>query len=330
MRVRPVLAGLVTVASVAAGVAVLPSAASAADVGAPCVRQQLRLPAGSWQTMTLNAADPSGRFQVSYADDTSFRGHLIRWDNGVPTDLGTPPGSPADVNEQGDIVGTFGLSEEPYTVTAWRYSGGRVTMLPGLPDSVDTVANAIAPDGTVAGWVRFADGQTTAVTWAPDNTVRVLPGSGGSRAIDIDADGTVIGDLGDTPVRWAPGAEPEILPPYHPGPGTSWELKAISAGTAVGQEYRDTDTGPDTQILAWAPGAAAPVALGHGHPNAIGSRGSIAYERDYENEQWLRKDGVDHALPFGSSPYSVADVVAVTDDDIVYGSLYSAPVRWVC
>jgi uncharacterized membrane protein len=325
MRVRPGLAGLMTVASVASVVATVPTAASAAEVTAPCVREQLRLPAGSWQTFGLSDADPSGRFQIAYATDTSWRAHLIRWDNGVPADLGTPPGSLEEINQQGDIVGNADSVDGTYRSTAWRYSGGRLTTLPGLPDSVETVARAIAPDGTVAGWARSADQQTTAVTWAPDNTVRALPGPGGSQAIDIDADGTVIGYLAGAPVRWAPGAEAEILPRYESGPSTSLELTAISAGTVIGTER----TGPDARIVEWAP-AAAPVSLGTGAAYAINARGSIAYEREYENELWLRQNGVDRSLPFGPSPYSIADIVALTDDDIVYGLHYSAPVRWLC
>jgi hypothetical protein len=306
-------------------VATLPAAASAAEVTAPCVRENLRLPAGSWQTFGLSDADPSGRFQIAYGTDTSWRAHLIRWDNGVPADLGTPLGSLEEINQQGDIVGNTESEDGLYRYTAWRYSGGQLTTLPGLPDSVDTVARAIAPDGTVAGWVRSADKQTTAVTWAPDNTVRALPGSGASQAIDIDANGTVIGYLASAPVRWAPGAEAEILPAFESGPDTYWELTAISAGTVIGTETNGTDT----QIVMWAPGA-APVSLGQGAAHAVNARGSIAYERVYENELWLRQDGVDRSLPFGPSPYSIADIAALTDDDIVYGLHYSTPVRWIC
>jgi uncharacterized membrane protein len=328
MRARRGLAGLVAAASVVAGGAALPSAAVAggvAEVGAPCVREMLPIPAGSWQRITVVDAEPGGRFQIGYGTDTSWRGHLVRWDNGVPADLGTPPGSLAEVNAQGTVVGTTTSEVAPYHSTAWRYADGQVTTLPGLPGSVQSIAEAIAPDGTVAGYVRAADGQRTAVTWAPDNTVQALPGTGESRAVDIDADGTVIGYLGEAPVRWAPGGQAEILPAYAPGPGTSWRLTGITGGRVLGEEQ-----GPDdVRVVVWAPGA-APVSLGRGAAHAVNAAGSVAYERIYENEQWLRQGGVDRALPFGPSPYSVADVVAVTSDDTVYGTHYSTPVRWVC
>jgi hypothetical protein len=313
-----------TVTSAVAGVAILPAAASAAASTAPCVREDLRLPAGSWQTFGPAIADPSGRFQISYGTDTSWHSHLVRWDNGVPTDLGTPPGALEDVNQQGDIAGNT-FDDETYRSTAWRLSGGQLTPLPGLPGSVATVAEAIAPDGTVAGWVGSADDQRTAVTWAPDNTVRVLPSSGRSWAIDIDADGDVVGYVDNAPVRWAPGAEAEVLPAYAPGPDASWELAAISAGTVIGTEYH----GNNSQILVWAPGA-APVSLGTGAPLAINARGSIVYKRVYENELWLRQDGVDRSLPFGPSPYPIAQIAALTDNDIAYGLHYSNPERWIC
>ncbi|MGI5520366.1 hypothetical protein ACQEUX_05370 [Micromonospora sp. CA-259024] len=329
MRIRQGLAELMAVASVVAGVTALPSAASAAEaaeVGPSCVREDLRLPAGPWQRITVGHADPSGRFQIAYGEDTSWRGHIIRWDNGVPTNLGMPASGPEEINEQGDFVGNTSSEDGLYRSTAWRYSAGQVTTLPGLPDSVQTIASAIAADGTVAGWVRSADGRPTAVTWAPDNTVRALPGSGESRAIDLDADGTVIGYLADKPVRWAPNAQPDILPGYAAGPDTFWALTGISAGVVVGQEY----TGSSQLALVWAPGA-APALLAQGAvAHAVNARGSVAYERIYENEQWLRQNGVNRALPFGPSPFSIADITGLTDDDIVYGNHYSTPVRWIC
>ncbi|SCG49275.1 hypothetical protein [Micromonospora zamorensis] len=336
MRIRPGIAELMAVASVVAAVTALPSAASAAEVaevatraagvGPPCVREDLRLPAGSWQRITVMHADPSGRFQIAHGTDTSWREHLIRWDAGVPTNLGPPTGSPTDVNEQGDFVGNTSSEDGLYRSTAWRYSAGQVTALPGLPGSVQTIASAIAGDGTVVGWVRFADGQPTAVTWAADNSVRVLPGSGDSRAIDVDVDGTVIGYLSEKPVRWAPNAQPELLPGYAPGPDTTWALTGISAGVVVGQEY----TGSRQLVLAWAPGT-APVLLAEGAvAHAVNARGSVAYEQTYENQQWLRQDGIDRALPFGPSPYSVADITGLSDDDVAYGNHYSTPVRWIC
>ncbi|MEH0932400.1 hypothetical protein [Micromonospora sp. CPCC 205558] len=329
MEFRQGLAALTAVASVVASVTTLPSTATAVEaveVGPPCVRENLRVPAGSWQAIKVHHADPSGRFQIAYATDTDWREHVIRWDNGVPTNLGTPAGSLKEVNEQGDFVGNASSEDGLYRSTAWRYSDGQVTALPGLPDSVQTIASAIAGDGTVAGWVRSADGQPTAVTWARDNTVRALPGSGDSRAIDVDADGTVIGYLADKPVRWAPNAQPEILPGYAPGPDTFWDLTGISAGVVVGEEY----TGSSQLALLWAPGT-APALLAHGAAvHAVNARGSVAYEQVYENKQWLRQNGVDRTLPFGPSPSSIADITGLTDDDIAYGNHYSTPVRWIC
>jgi uncharacterized membrane protein len=314
---------------VAAGVTALPAAGwAAAEPGTPCVRENLPLPAGSWQAIDLVDADPSGRFQIAWGTDTSWRPHLIRWDHDVPADLGTPPGSLYEVNEQGDIVGGATTKDGLYHSSAWRYSGGQMITLPGLPDSVDVVATSITADGTVAGWVRSADRQRTAVTWSPDNAVQALPGSGDSQAIDIDTDGTAVGYLNDAPVRWAPGEPAEVLPAFQPGPDTHVWLTAISAGTVIGQEST-TEEDSSIHAVVWAPGA-EPVSLGKVEAHAISARGSIAYERVYENEQWFRQDGVDRALPFGPSPYSIADVMAVTDDDTVYGMNYSNPVRWIC
>ncbi|NBE82413.1 hypothetical protein [Micromonospora rubida] len=84
-----------------------------------------------------------------------------------------------------------------------------------------------------------------------------------------------------------------------------------------------------TRVVTWAPGA-DPVLLGSGMAFQVNARGSVAYKLPYENEQWLRKDGVDRPLPFGPSPYSIAQITGLTDDDIAYGLHYSTPVRWIC
>jgi hypothetical protein len=313
---------LITAACVLAGVVAVPAAAQAAD--APCVRQNLSLLAGSWQRIDLLAADPSGRFQIGWGTDTSWHDHIIRWDGGVPADLGTPPGSIADVDQQGDFVGTT-FDDQTYRGTAWRYSGGQVSILPGLAGGVETVARAIAPDGTVAGQARSADGRSTAVVWAPDNSIHALPATGSSQAIDIDADGTVIGTVDDAPVRWAPGSEPEALRLYQPQDSTYAELTAISGGTVLGTEF----TGITGRVVTWAPdGNPVPVADGTGQ--AINVQGSIAYVRPYQNDLWLRQDGVDRPLPFGPSPYPVGRVVALTDTGVAYGQNFSTPVRWTC
>lgn len=313
---------LMTAACVLAGVVAAPTAAQAA--AAPCVRQNLPVPTGSWQRIDLLAADPSGRFQIGWGTDTSEHDHMIRWDDGVPADLGTPPGSIADVDQQGDIVGTT-VDDQTYLGTAWRYSGGQVSILPGLPDSVETVASAIAPDGTVAGRTRSADGRSTAVVWQPDNSIHALPATGSSRAIDIDADGTVIGTADDAPVRWAPGSEPEVLPLYQPQDGTYAELTAISGGTVLGTET----TGITGRVVTWTPDG-NPVAVADGTGQAINAKGSIAYFRPYQNDLWLRQDGVDRPLPFGPSPYAVGKVVDLTDTGVAYGQNFSTPVRWTC
>lgn len=329
MGFRQGIAALAAVASVVASVSALPSAAlavEAVEVGPPCVRENLRFPSGSWQAITVRHADPSGRFQIAYATDTSWHQYIIRWDNGVPTNLGAWSGGLGEVNEQGDFVANIDSEDGLGRTSARRYSAGQMTALPGLPDSVQTIASAIAGDGTVAGWVQAVDGQSTAVTWAPDNTVRALPGSGGSRAFDIDVDGTVIGILHGKPVRWAPDAQPEMLPGYAAGPDTQWVLNGISRGVVVGEENEESSG----VALVWAPGKLPALLAKGAFAHAVNARGSVAFEKIYENEHWLRQDGVDRALPFGPSPYPIAEVVALTDGDIAYGNNYSTPVRWIC
>ncbi|AGL21092.1 hypothetical protein [Actinoplanes sp. N902-109] len=322
---------LTTMATAVLASTALLAPVTAAEAGAPCVRENLSFPAGSWQRIDMTAAEPSGRFQLALGTDTSFGSHTIRWDNGVPTDLGTPPGSFTDINQQGDIIGSIETDSERYYYTAYRYSGGRVTRLPGLPDTVSSSARAIAPDGTIAGSAISAAGKHTAVVWAPDNTIHALPGSGTtSDTDDIDTDGTVIGEIDDHPVRWSPGATaPDPLPAYNAGPNAGWDLTAIGGGVIAGTENPGTGNDSDTRMLVWAPGA-APVPYGAATPLAVSATGDIAYRRPYENELWLRHDGVDHALPFGPSPYPVATVVGINPTHTVYGNNFSTPVRWRC
>jgi hypothetical protein len=331
MRVGPRLAALVTVTSIVAAAAATP--ANAADVGAACVRENLRSPAGSWNRIEVQAADPTGRFQIAWGTDTSFGDHLIRWDNDAPTDLGTPPGAMSDISSQGDIVGYLETDPDAYHYTAYRYSDGRVTLLPGLPDSVTTSARAIAPDGTVAGVAVSASGKWTAVTWAPDNTIHVLPTSAptaDSDTVDIDEDGTVIGHVAGAPVRWSPGAtQPETLPAYHPGPNNSWDLTAIAGGTIIGTESPGTGSDLDTYMVVWAPGQ-PPVSYGKATPQAVNAQGAVIYSLPYENELWLRQNDADHALPFGPSPFPVGKVAALANTNTAYGTNFSTPVRWLC
>jgi hypothetical protein len=152
----------------------------------------------------------------------------------------------------------------------------------------------------------------------------------------VDVDGVVLGSTGyrdevsatSQSVRWAVDGSVEVIPAYRPSPQTSTAAVAISHGTVVGYEEYGTAESP-IQALVWAPGT-APVPLGSGLATEVNARGSIVVERLPEAKLWLLQDGAYRSLPTDTSPFSTGDVVALTDDDVVYGMYRQTPVRWVC
>ncbi|MDA8563983.1 PEP-CTERM sorting domain-containing protein [Mariniblastus sp.] len=137
----------------------------------------------------------------SYRDSiNSYRGFL--WEDGALFDIGgfLPTGEtlPTDINNAGQIVGssrtTVGGLEHPFL-----YEDGVMTRLPIPAEFVRGSADAISPNGNIAGIVRedfFFD--TSAVAWI-DGVVRLLDPlseNGDSLALGVNDQGQVVGSFG--------------------------------------------------------------------------------------------------------------------------------------
>ncbi|MCZ4506891.1 hypothetical protein O3Q52_01440 [Streptomyces sp. ActVer] len=337
-RTRGVLLTLALTA-IATAITAPPTASAAAErsaqVGAPCTRSQLAVPAGTYRAGVYDA-DPTGRFQVGYMMDTAFVYHLIRWTDGVPEDLGTTRTGAKGINAHGDIVGSE-FDNETYRSAGWLYRNGEFSALPGIEPGFDTIPESINADGTVSGASGAPGQRPVPVLWTPAGDVRPLdlpPGDAGGRGTDIDDDGTIVGwtDAGPETsthaARWSPDGTPERLPEHRPGPETGSRAEAVAGDTALGYEVHAT--GP-TSILLWRNGTAGgPEVLGEGAPQAVNRHGSVVVLTTPDTKLWLIQNGVTRSLPSDTTPFPTAEVTALTDHDIAYGRWNSTPVRWDC
>lgn len=307
--------------------------------GDPCPRQQLDMPPGAWRRADVFDADPSGRFQVGYGEEEDFTGHLIRWVDGVAEDLGTAHPFAQGVNAQGDIVGSDPVDDGTNASVGWLYHEGRFTELPGLGADFTPSPQAVNADGTVAGYLFGADGWKPA-TWSADGAVHPLAlpsGTTDGEALDVDADGTVVGDTwgGGNPrhaTRWRPDGSVELLPENQPGPNSWSAATAVRGGTVLGYESHENSTQQD-DVLRWRSGSAArPEVLGEGVPQAVNSLGSVVFQTlPYIQMLLVADDGDPRTLPTDDSVFPTSRVVALTDDGVAYGHwMNSTPVRWDC
>ena len=126
-----------------------------------------------------------------------YRGFL--WQNGAMIDIGgfLPTGEtlPDDINNAGLIVGSSATAsyEQPFL-----YENGTMTQLPILPGYVRGAADAISPNGNIAGTCRkdyYFDCQATA--WIGGRTYALgTLGQSASRALDVNDMGQVVGSVG--------------------------------------------------------------------------------------------------------------------------------------
>jgi hypothetical protein len=164
----------------------------------------------------VTAGDPSGHYLVGrgYRYDGKPYPMLI-WKDGVLLTTTELPGEDAllrDVNTKGDAVGSafVGKQERPFV-----YHNGKVKSLPGVaPGS----AVALNDAGTIVG-NRGAD-HPKPVKWttadAPPTELPLPPGATSGQAVDIDEDGTVLGQITvggvDKGYLWLPNGTGRPLP----------------------------------------------------------------------------------------------------------------------
>ena len=234
----------------------------------------------SLSILPLPAGAPTGGFQRNSANGINNKGvvvgqvawpvagwsgdyasHAVRWDKGVPTDLGVVPGfgfsTARAINNAGEIAG-FGSSLliglVPQTQAVRWTPSGQLQPLDLLPTHTDSLAFGINAAGRVVGYSGFEDGDFTTerrpVYWDGASVTELATPAGFNQgqASAINAAGTIVGqsatfdlDIYDyTGVRatiWTCGV-PSLLP-LLPGFSASSASSINGRGMAIGACYTD-------------------------------------------------------------------------------------------
>ena len=173
-----------------------------------------RCPRTPYQAIA-GAIDPTGRYQVgrTYPKNGGYRAAI--WHDGTITDANLPGDLEEDlrdVNSAGTAVGWSytGTTDADTGPVPYVHRNGKATKLPGVRRGE---AYAINDAGAIVG----DDNQGHALFW-PSATAKPikLPGPRGAtevRALDIDEDGTVVGDIDlEKPYVWFPDGTHRELP----------------------------------------------------------------------------------------------------------------------
>jgi len=252
--------------------------------------------AGPALNLSLFAAPPgapSGGFQISSANGLNdvgsavgqvawpiagpggdFASHAVRWNNGVPTDLGTVPGfnlaGARAINNAGEVIG-FGAGATTLAVR-WTPSGVLQSLELLAADHNESLAFGINNSGRAVGYSGFLDGDLTTsrrpVAWtgttATDLTTPAGFNLGSARSINDTGDvvgSSIIFDeniFDYTDVRatqWA-GGVPELLPLLD-GFMFSAADHINASGLIIGNMYSDTNSafyGFDGVPVLWQDG----------------------------------------------------------------------------
>ncbi|MEV6301148.1 hypothetical protein AB0M02_17200 [Actinoplanes sp. NPDC051861] len=271
---------------------------------------------------TVDAVDPSGRWQAGHAQDRDGVEHLVLWDDGVPADLGTVYLDPVAINRDGMMVGGF----------SWRYHRGEFRTLAPVPGGHSTVA-AVNDGGVAAGSSsRTGARLDVPVLWEGANGPAVLPlgpdDNWGSVA-GISGDGTVAGeaghgahnvaDLSSRPVVWHPsGRIADLALPADTSPGATLRLLGIHDGVITANQK----TGRRERVLQWPHPAGVPVVVAEGHAAAVSGTGAIVVYLKHsggDRSAWLLHGESLIRLRDSTDPLRPAIVTGVTDTGDAYG-----------
>jgi len=221
---------------------------------------------------------PSGGFQISSANGLNdvgsavgqvawpiagpggeFAAHAVRWNNGVPTDLGAVPGfnfsTAQAINNAGEVIG-FGAGATALAVR-WTPAGELQSLDRLAADHNESLAFGINNSGRAVGYSGFLDGDLMTsrrpVAWtgttATDLTTPVGFNLGSARSINDTGDvvgSSIIFDeniFDYTDVRatqWA-GGVPELLPLLD-GFTFSSADHINASGLIIGNMYSDTNS----------------------------------------------------------------------------------------
>ncbi|MFG2056925.1 hypothetical protein ACGFI9_23185 [Micromonospora sp. NPDC048930] len=221
----------------------------------------------------VTGGDPDGRWLVGRQIPRDLRSYrLLIWDGDRVREVELPGADQElrDVNRAGLAVGSTGVAL-PMS-QAWAVHDGEAVRLLGISSGA---ARAVNDAGRIVG---FRNAEEVKEPWAAPRPVvwdsyraeavdLPLPGPQWSgSAIDIDEDGTILGELADMAgavepgqprhlVVWRPGAaRPEVLPlPRVPG-GTASRFYAVSlaGGWVTGIAARDLPGKPRSAAKEYA------------------------------------------------------------------------------
>jgi probable HAF family extracellular repeat protein len=135
----------------------------AASVQAPADYEMIDLGSLGARSISAAAIDKQGRVHaLGYGAD--FRTHLFRWDEGVTTDLGAPPGGPVAMSPRGLVAGTA-CEHETHICTFYLFDEGTVTPLETDVTAYEgSFVRSVRDDGTVTAVVRIG-GREIAIIW---------------------------------------------------------------------------------------------------------------------------------------------------------------------
>jgi hypothetical protein len=261
-----------------------------------CRMSPLPVPAGV-QYSEVAGGDHTGRYLVGGGttfDGTQLRRVGLLWVNGKVTELNTDALAPyaevkiTDVNSHGVVIGNRITDFSTFHTDAWVYRNGRFALLPGLKPGDATNAVAINRRGDIVGTSEDYSVDPVvfhAVIWSADRPggPRELTVGGQSPAwatgIDIDDDGTVLGQLGQRPT---PEQRPFVWPARGPGypltgpAGTGYPSGVAIRGGWVTGEVLTADG--QSVVVLWnlRSGTARVISTAHGAATAVNNKGTVA------------------------------------------------------
>jgi uncharacterized membrane protein len=201
-----------------------------------CTLEQLPTPDGEPMAL-ISGGDPTGRYHVGRSYPKGGGYQAVIWHDGAPKKVMLPGDleeSLRDVNSSGTAVGwSFAGGEVPVPVP-YAYHDGKVSKLQGAKRGS---ALAINEAGAIAG----DDDGGHPLVWPSVSAAPIrlpLPaGASAGTAVDIDEDGTTVGNIGDNRayVWFADGTHRALPVPDLDGkPGAVTRVFAIRNGWATG------------------------------------------------------------------------------------------------
>jgi hypothetical protein len=225
-----------------------------------CVIERLPLP-GKQPKSVVTGGDRTGRYLLGRAyDGTGYQARhpILIWDDLQPRVLSMPGEDEAlnDINSSGVAVGSSFTGTD--TETPWVYQNGKVSK---LTVQGSATATAIGEQGVVVGTRRTSSRAAVPVAWRSTTGPAVdlpLPGKGWEgEAMDVDADGTVVGRVRSAVTAetqgyvWLPDSTARLLPlPTIDGvPAVAFFPSSIAQGRVVGVAHKPFDGGFEVVVV---------------------------------------------------------------------------------